>query len=836
MTHTNTIEKAADATNANGLHTDTNGANFPTQQPQGKALVTAIPKSDKGVNFNTHPALDFLQALDSSPGATFNIEHYTDIPKGDTKPNPDPLLGRNANLSLKQVEALLPQLRQVNEAGAGVFVTVNQCEGQRSKSSIVRIRGAHADLDGASQDELCAIAAKLHPSIVVQSSSSLRCHFYFLLADGEALDVVTVEGINRHLVTLGADSAATDASRLLRLPGFKHMKYRASGQTPMVNAECFQYRYTADQLKTAFPPIAKRQKEDPAITPAKDAIACAAALLTNRSTLVRVADAMRVEHPELWLGQWQRATAKTTGKPFDSQSQADMALLGRIARECRSEGIQDGDLFDSIRYVFDQSGLAKREKWMDRPDYRVSTIGAAIQGSVTTTPRSSLNVPLDSHGDIRNAKAFAFKWRGKLLYVTSRGAWLRWDEQRWQLCEKGEQDAYAKEVCTELLTAASTIFKADQDKGKKLIQDAVASHNLPKITAMLKLAVSEPEMAVTDRELDADPMVLGAQNGVVDLKTGHLLFNYPEMRVTRFCNAAFIEGAACPKWIAFLDQVFQGDEATVESVQRLLGYTLTGLVTEEILVICFGYGSNGKSVFNNIVLRILGGYSRTAPATLLTARRADDTGPRNDVAALAGTRYVSINELQAGDRLDEQVVKMLAGREPISARYLHQEFFEFLPTFKAWLRTNHKPIITGEDDGIWRRLVPIPFRRKFGDDEKNPFLEEELLEERDGILQWMLEGTRRYLKDGLKLSPTIRAEHSSYRKASDLLGEFLADKTTTDPNSRVPQAGLFLSWKYWCDSNGVRHGSKKTFTQRMAERGFLEGRSNGERQYCGLSL
>lgn len=782
-----------------------------------------------------HPSISYLVALDSSTGATFNIEHYTDVPKGDTKPEPDPLLGRYPNLTLHEVEALLPRLQQFNENGAGIFVAVNQCKGQRSKGSISRTRGAHADLDGATQNQIDDIQAKLHPSIVVQSSSSLRCHFYFLLEKGEALDIATVEGINRHLVTLGADSAAVDASRLLRLPGFNHMKYRAKGQTPMVTALCFSYRYTAEKLTTAFPPVPHASKEKtPLVMPAKQVVASAVSLQSNAHVLKRIADAMALNRRELWQGDWEHAVSKTSGACFESQSQADMALLGHIARECRIEGIHDNDLFESIQHVFGNSGLGQREKWTNRPDYRVSTIGAAVQGSAKIIPRTSLSVPLDSHGDLRNAKAFAFKWGGKLLYVTSRGVWLRWEEQRWQLCEKGEQDAHAKEVCTELLSAASIVFKADQDKGKKLLQDAIASHNLPKITAMLKLAVSEPEMAVTDRELDSDPMMLGVNNGVVDLKTGHLLFNYPDMRVTRFCNATFTESAPCNKWIAFLDQVFQGDKATIESVQRLLGYTLTGLITEEILIICFGYGSNGKSVFNNIILKILGGYSRTAPAALLTVRRADDTGPRNDVAALAGARYVSINELQAGDRLDEQIVKMLAGREPISARFLHQEFFEFLPTFKAWLRTNHKPIITGEDDGIWRRLVPIPFRRKFSEDEKNPSLEVELLEERDGILQWMLEGTQLYLKDGLKLSPTIKAEHSSYRKASDLLGEFLSDMTVSDPNSRVPQSDLFQKWKFWCENNGVRHGSKKTFTQRLAERGFLEGRSNGERHYCGL--
>jgi putative DNA primase/helicase len=241
-------------------------------------------------------------------------------------------------------------------------------------------------------------------------------------------------------------------------------------------------------------------------------------------------------------------------------------------------------------------------------------------------------------------------------------------------------------------------------------------------------------------------------------------------------------------------------------------------------------------VFSNVVQKIMGGYAVTAPPSLLTARRSGDSAPRNDLAALAGARLVSINELQAGDRLDEQIVKMLAGREPISARFLHQEFFEFIPTFTPWLRTNHKPIITGADDGIWRRLVLLAFSRKFSDQEKDPFLEEKLLEESDGILMWMVEGSERYLKGGLSLSPRMKAEINGYRKDSDVLGEFIADNAITQPGGKVEQSALYRRFRDWCGDNGLTLTSKKTFTQRLAERGFADAKSGGKRYYTGLLL
>jgi putative DNA primase/helicase len=594
-------------------------------------------------------------------------------------------------------------------------------------------------------------------------------------------------------------------------------------------------RYGTSILKAVFPPVAKRPKTKCPKTGQLVVSATSTPASLNPS-LKPVCQTVGQRHPELWAGNWQHASARGSGRPFESQSQADLALAGHIARECSALGHLKIDLFDAVEQVFSQSGLALREKWLGRPEYRTTTIGLAIDGCSAMRDTMSQPLPLDSYGDMRNAKAFAHKWRGQLVHVTTRDAWLKWQNKRWGLCEKDEHIACAKECSADILASASAAFANDQDKGKKLIADAIAAHNLPKIIAMLKMAVSEPNMAVTDRELDANPMLLGVQNGVVDLRKGHLLFNQPEMLVTRYCEASYVDDMPCPLWVSFLDQVFVGDEQTIECVQRLLGYTLTGLVTEEVLVICFGYGSNGKSVFNNVVQRIMGGYSRTAPPSLLAARRADDSSPRNDLAALAGARYVSVNELQAGDRLDEQVVKQLAGREPIAARFLHKEFFEYMPTFTAWLRTNHKPIITGEDDGIWRRLVLVPFKRKFEAHEQDPQLEAKLMEERDGILKWMLEGTRMYLEDGLKLSPRIKSEAARYRKDSDLIGEFLADKTEADPNAKLNQTTLYEGFQEWCKANGLRQHSKKTFTQRLAERGFGEGRSNGARYYHGLKL
>lgn len=785
---------------------------------------------------------NFLDNLDPKADARFNLEHYTDTSKGEEKPSPDPLQGRHPHLSRQDVLNLANRLNEINKQGAGIFIARNEFAGQREGGNLRRIRGPHADFDNATPEQIEAAFQALPPSIVVTTSDPDKRHAYWQLKDGELLHAAETKAINQVLVKrYGADSAAVDVVRLLRIPGFRHMKRRRHGVTPTVTGVYFNREYTAEEIRCAFPVEPDvthnggRTLETDGLERGEPTSIC----LTQIESVIREVAQQR---PELWSGSWGNIK-KRSGDNYSSQSEADLALTGQIARACMRSGVDEGQLAETIEIIFNESGLAQRSKWSDRQDYRDRTIRKAIENqlplSLEQQPTQTVS-EIESHGDIRNAIFFANKVRGSLIYLSSRDQWMRWDLSnsecaRWRVCEKQEEVAAAKWVCRLLLEDATALFSQHQDRGKKAISEAVNAHNYPRIQAMLKLSVSERNISVTEGELDQDSYKLGVTNGVVELRTGEFSPNRPDLLITRHCNGEFIDDEPCPTWIRFLDEIFLSDQDTIDCVQRLLGYTLIGSAQEEILIICFGFGSNGKSVFNNVVQNILGEYAVTAPSSLLVSRRSDDNAPRNDIAALSGARYVTINELQAGDRLDEQTVKMLAGRERISARFLHKEFFEFLPIFTPWLRTNHKPIITGEDDGIWRRLVLLPFERKFSEDERDPGLEDKLLAERNGILQWMLEGVRLYLKEGINPSQRMRWEAATYRKESDLLGEFLQDKTVPDPKGRINQIHLYSDYRDWCEQSGLRPNSKKSFTQRLAERGYRESKSGGDRFYAGVA-
>ena len=273
----------------------------------------------------------------------------------------------------------------------------------------------------------------------------------------------------------------------------------------------------------------------------------------------------------------------------------------------------------------------------DAADARLNLAGLLPESKIAGSELQPLfpgALTVDTHnpGDIRNGKVFAHMHRGALLFARPMGRWFRWDGNRWAICLRGEEMEAAKATANSLISEASKVAMSDPDKGKRLFAHALQTQNLPRLKAMITLASSETGMVIgSTHELDSDAWLLGVQNGVVDLRTGALLKPDPKLLITKQANAEYLSDAACPHWMEFLDQIFSGDPETIESVQRLLGYTLTGMTTEEVIAICLGFGSNGKSVFNNVTGNIMGEYFTVGPNCLLVARDKNDNSVRNDL-------------------------------------------------------------------------------------------------------------------------------------------------------------------------------------------------------------
>ncbi|WP_437557321.1 phage/plasmid primase, P4 family [Acidithiobacillus sulfuriphilus] len=610
--------------------------------------------------------------------------------------------------------------------------------------------------------------------------------------------------------------------RYLRVTGWKH---KASSEI------------TADQqfVDDLLALIGRGDDVIPAL-PAANGTAASAELVE------RTAERVSQREPYLWAGNLAVA-CDSTGQPYGA-SEADLALCRVIANAGVELGAEITQVPDLIERVMGQSGLAQIEhgdgsqKWLERADYcerTIRTVCAGLEASPVVL-RKEAGVSANAAGDIALAERFAAVYRGRLLWVPELSQWLAWSSTVWSACVSGEEIQAAKAVLFQLVDEArEVIASGDQERGSAMMKAALAAQKDTRIRAMLHLAKAEPGMSRSVIELDADAHLLGVQNGSVNLRTGELLEARPEQLISRQCAANYTPDAECPTWLRFLNDIFEGDQSLIGSVQRLLGYTLTGENTEEVMVIAHGGGANGKSVFHNVVSAILGDYTTDAPADLLVTR-PNGGGATPELAMLAGRRMVGMNELNAGARLDSQRLKWIAGRERITARNLYAGFFSFQPSFTAWLRTNFKPVITDTDYGTWRRLVVVPFLRSFTEGERDLGLEARLLHERDAIISWMVSGAAQWYRGGLQLCARLKREVTAYRQESDLLGLFLDECSEREPSARVPQRTLYAAWQSWCLEVGVRPTAKASFTRRLSELGHGELKSNGQRFYGGLRM
>jgi putative DNA primase/helicase len=557
----------------------------------------------------------------------------------------------------------------------------------------------------------------------------------------------------------------------------------------------------------------------------------------------KVAAKVRERDPALWSGDLAIA-CDSAGVKY-GPSEADMALCSVIKNAGIDAGAPISVMPDLIGRVMAQSGLARAlhgdgtEKWLERADYRERTIAAVCAGleAAPAVLKREAGVNPNAAGDIALAERFAQAQRGRLLWIPELAQWLTWTGTVWSACALGEEVQAAKEVLFSLVDEARVVMANDQERGTAMMRAAMSAQKDARIRAMLSLAKAEPGMSRSVVELNADPYMLGVQNGAVDLRTGALLEAKPGQLISRQCAAVFRVDAQPPTWLKFLDDVFMGDSELIAYVRRAVGYSLTGSNTEEVLFVCHGHGSNGKSLFHNVISRIMADYAKGAPADVLVQKPGMNPGAASPaLAMLAGCRMLGINETGTGDRLDEQALKTLAGREAITARPLYGSYFTFSPAFTPWLRTNHKPVITGTDHAVWRRLALIPFKRQFSGAERDNGLEAKLWAERDGILAWMVAGAVEWSRNGLQASATVLREVQAYRQESDLLSQFLDEMTVAAPAEKVEQSTLYTSWTLWCGANGIKPTAKASFTRRLGELGHVEAKSNGRRFYGGLRM
>lgn len=419
--------------------------------------------------------------------------------------------------------------------------------------------------------------------------------------------------------------------------------------------------------------------------------------------------------------------------------------------------------------------------------------------------------------DIANGQRFAAQNGDDVRYNADSKRWLVWDGSRWRDNAVVEVEARAK------ATAVSVWDEAKERRDTQLSAWAVRSESAAGVHGMLEMAHSEASVVITTAALDTDPWLLNTPSGTVELRTGKLRTAHRDDLITKVTAAPFDPDAECPRWLQFLDEIFIHADFTVDQdlidyMQRLAGYALTGSIREQMFAVCYGTGRNGKTVFLNVMRGMLGDYSVTTPTDLLLSAR--DSAPGHALAILHGRRFVGCAETDAGRRLNESMVKNITGSDKIPARWLYGQPFEFDPTHKLFLATNHKPDIKGTDEGIWRRIHPIPFLRTIDPAKVDDELEQKLRDEWPGILAWAVRGCLDWQDGGLRPPTAVIEARASYRQESDHIRRFIEDCCECIPGAQVATGKLFAVYRQWCEGEAEQPLSSTAFGNEMSSRGY----------------
>lgn len=433
--------------------------------------------------------------------------------------------------------------------------------------------------------------------------------------------------------------------------------------------------------------------------------------------------------------------------------------------------------------------------------------------------------------DISNAEKFVEMFGSKVRWSRDYGGWFIYNGKYWERDINGCIKRYAIDVFRQLHKEVQE-FEGDDASLAALSRHVKASGANGKLEAMLDCA--KAFLGEAQSRFDAKDDLFNLTNKTMNLEPGDdgLIRSTPHSSddlITKISRVSFNGRAECPLWEKFLDDIFLGNKDMIEFMQRVIGYSLTASTKEQCLFILYGCGRNGKSIFTDTIAHMLGDYAVNCPTNALIKKNYSGGIP-NDVAALKGARFVTATESNQNVTLDEALIKQLTGSDKITARFLHKEFFEFRPTFKIFIATNHKPNIRGTDNGIWRRIRMIPFDLRITDENDDRSLGRKLRAELPGIFVWAVKGYKKWLKDGLRTPKVIFDATCNYQDEEDDLGQFIKDYCLMKEDGAIP---VHEFKKKFRDINGY-FKSQKVISEYMSRNGIGGSRHtvNGTRVKC----
>ena len=438
-------------------------------------------------------------------------------------------------------------------------------------------------------------------------------------------------------------------------------------------------------------------------------------------------------------------------------------------------------------------------------------IRVAVLDTMVRQTRPASDKPPDNT-DEALALGFTERHKNRLRYVAAWGKWMIHDSVVWRFDETMQSFDYSRAICRE---AAATCGNPDAAKD-------IASAKT--VAAVERLAKADRRHAAVADQWDKDPWLLNTPGGVVNLRTGRIRSHSPDDCMTKITAAA--PDGDCPLWRAFLVKITNGNNELQAFLQRFSGYALTGSIREHALVFGYGVGRNGKGTFLNTISGIMADYAAVAGMETFTASLGDRHP--TDLAMLRGARLVTAQETEEGRQWAEARIKAMTGGDPITARFMRQDFFTYNPQFKLFIIGNHKPIIRNVDEAMRARLNLVPFLVTIPKDERDNQLSEKLREEWPGILQWMIDGCLEWQVTGLAPPGIVAAATDDYIAQEDTFSVWLRERCR-QTGSYTETGVLFADWRKWVTARGEEAGSQKRFSQAMEGKGYERFQSPADR-------
>jgi len=539
----------------------------------------------------------------------------------------------------------------------------------------------------------------------------------------------------------------------------------------------------------------------------------------------------------LYQGQWEGLYA--------SQSEADLAFCNMLAFWTQKN-------YQQMDRIFRSSGLY-RKKWDEKRGqllYSQLTLERAIAScdevynptvpiesiAVKTTNKKLKNTePEFELTDTGNGLRFAHYFKDNVKYSKNRNKWSFWDGKVYREDTTNEIRRLADECIARMKKQAQSF---DGEKKQELLKWAKRTESNKQKTNMIAEAQHLRDIAIDVDYFDTQPDLINVENGIINLRNGELIAHNPDYHMSKIGFSSYAEDCEKPeRWLQFLNEITGNDQGLIDYLQKAVGYSLTASTREQCLFICYGNGCNGKSTFMDVITTLMGTYALNMQAESIMVKK-HSAAVNTDIARLKGARFVTVAEPQEGMKLNESLIKQLTGGDKITARFLFAEEFEFRPEFKMWISTNHKPIISGTDNGIWRRIVLIPFTVKIPADKIDRNLSYRLRKELPQIMRWAVEGCIKWQKEGLTNQPVCISEASKeYREEMDVLAKFIEDCIKDGKEYEVIKANeLYEIYCEWAKTNNEYCHTNTRFGKEFLTRYPNKIKRNDGAYYKGCKL